>query len=156
MKSLIFTSILFSLFSTQASAFCKINQYGHNICTGEKALRVMVDQDNKDINTKVNEEFKVVHVKSIIPRDSLAIIAGTKKGIPLDQLMGNKLCDSSEPLCEGQSVKIKSDCPNIQEKKEYKISKVYETQREDVVEVSTGMFFWKKTFLTDAECVDLI
>lgn len=158
MKNLILISILSALFSVQAFAFCKINQYGHNICTGEKALLMLESQIQKNLppDTKVNDKFKVVTVRSVFAAESKAIIAGVKEPIHLDKLMGNKLCDTDEPLCEGQKVQIKEDCPNLEAKEEYRISKVYETQRDDVVEVTAGKFIWKKTFLTDAECVDLI
>jgi hypothetical protein len=158
MKNLILISILSALFSVQAFAFCKINQYGHNICTGEKALLILDSQIQKNLapDTKVNEQYKVVIVRSVYAAESKAIIAGTKEPVHLDRLMGNKLCDSNEPLCAGQKVQIKDDCPNIEKKETYKISKVFETERDDVVEVSTGNFIWKKKFLTDAECIDLI
>lgn len=158
MKKLILASFLISLIASNAMAFCKINQYGHNICTGEKALLVLEGSNQKSdqIDPNVNSKFKVVVVKSVYAAESKAIIVGDKEPIHLDKLMGNKLCDNSEPLCEGQKVQIKSDCPNLEEKEVYKISKVFETQRDDVVEVQTGSFIWKKTFLTDAECVDLV
>ena len=158
MKKLILISTLSAIFSVQVFAFCKINQYGHNICKGEKALLMLESQVQKNLapDTKVNDQYKVVVVRSVFAAESKAIVAGIKEPIHLDKLMGNKLCDSNEPLCEGQKVQIKEDCPNLEAKESYKISKVYETQRDDVVEVTAGKFIWKKTFLTDAECVDLI
>ncbi len=150
MPKLILTSILSALFSINTFAFCKINQYGHNICTGEKALLIVSEND------EVNKKFKVVQVKSIFEAESTAIVSGKKKAIHLDKLMGNKLCDSNEPVCEGQKVQIKSVCPNLEKKEVYKVSKVYETQRDDVVEISTGSLIWKKSFLADANCVDLV
>jgi hypothetical protein len=144
------------MISVNSYAYCKINQFGHNLCKGEKALFV-VNKDAKSTQTdNLIKQYIPVLIKSLHVHEPIAEISG--KGIKtqkvhVDELLGNKLCEDSE-FCFGQKVVIKDEC-RVDEEKSYRVLKVYEDQQltEDIIEVSRGKFVFKQTKVFNESCI---
>jgi hypothetical protein len=145
------------MISANSFAYCKINQFGHNLCKGEKALLVVDPSDNSKSSDNLIKQYKPVIIRSLHVHEPIAEISGkgvkTQK-VHVDQLLGNKLCKDSD-FCHGQKVIIKDECRVEDEEKSYSVSKVYEDQQltEDIIEVSRGRFVFKKTKIFNQSCI---
>lgn len=156
-KLFLFTlSCLF--FSLNSFAYCKINQFGHSLCKGEKALFV-VDSETKALETdNLIKQYRPVIIDTLHVHEPIAIIYGKgikKQKVHVDELLGNKLCKDSE-FCNGQKVVIKDNCRSEEDEKSYRVSKVYEDQQltEDIIEVSRGKFLFKKIKVFNESCIE--
>ncbi len=145
------------LISFNSFAYCKINQFGHSLCKGEKALLVVDSTNKEDRNDNLIKVYKPIFIKSLHVHEPIAEISG--KGIKtqkvhIDNLLGNKLCEDSD-FCYGQKVIIKDNCGSEDTDKSYKVLKVYEDQElsEDIIEVSRGSFVFKTTKIFNQSCI---
>ncbi len=151
--------ILTGLYSISSFAFCKLNQYGHNVCMGQKALYVIPDKEETEENRKnLRTVYKPVIVKKLHVHEPVAFISGSgikNKKIHVDEIMGNKLWKDTE-VRHSQKVRLKPECRIEGDKKSYKVSKVYEDRQltEDTVELKTG-FIFKKTRIVKQGCLDI-
>ena len=155
-KSLIALTLIISC--SYSFAFCKINQYGHNLCTGEKALLVTSSVKKslfgKDEN--LTSIYKPVVIKILHVHEPVAVISGPgvrKQKVHIDQILGNKLCDDSK-FCHNQKVTINEECRAKLDdpKKEYKVDTVYEDQEflENIVEVKRGLILKESKILNES------
>lgn len=144
--------ILFILaFQSTAFGFCKLNQYGHNICTGEKGLFLVNEADETH---ELNKVYVPVTVKAVHTTEATVEIEGkniNRQTVHIDTITGNKLCEKNDPICSGEKVVIKTDCNDPAYRDKYKVVSVYENE---VVELSTGGIFNRKHFLSEENCVD--
>lgn len=153
MRQTVFFTLLFLISANSAFAICKLNQQGHNICTNEKALHII--QDSDESKNLLNKQYDVVTIKKHIFKERTVIIKSKKMGeqeVHIDTLIGNKLCEDNDVLCKGDKVIIKEECVDPNLKDEYKVDQKYEN---DIVELSTGGFFFSKSFLANDNCIDL-
>ena len=154
---------LLLLASNYALSQCKVNQYGHSLCQGEKALLV-TSSFKKELlnkNTDLTVLYKPVILKILHFHEPIAVISGRgirSQKVHVDQLLGNKLCENSN-FCRKQKVNIKEEClaPGDSPYQEYKVLQVYEDQElvEDVVEIQRGSFIFKKTRIITESCLVL-
>jgi hypothetical protein len=159
-------SIFLLVSATYSFAFCKINQYGHNLCSGERALLVTsgVKRSLFAKNENLKKIYKPVTIKKLHVHEPIAIVVRPGIGIRLlgkeihvDEVLGNKLCEDSI-FCEKQKVTINEECREESDKprKVYKVKKVYEDQEfiEEIVEIETGLIIKKRKILA-ASCLTL-
>lgn len=157
-------TLLISLISsTYAISYCKINQYGHNLCKGERALLIISEANRTKMlkSRDLKTIYKVVKLKSLHIQKPFAYykVPGFKKNkrVHVDQVLGNKLCEESN-FCKEQKVIINKECLSLDDKagKVYRISQVYHDKEflEDIVEIKRG-FPFKKTKLINESCLTL-
>ena len=146
------------MISANSFAYCKINQFGHSLCKGEKALFVVDAKVNTKNSDNLIKQYKPVIIKFLHVHEPIAEISG--KGIKtqkvhVDKLLGNKLCENSD-FCHGEKVVIKDECRVEDNEKSYNVSKVYEDQQltEDIIEVSRGKFIFKQTKVFNQRCIE--
>jgi hypothetical protein len=162
-------SFILLISSAYSFAFCKINQYGHSLCVGERALIKTSDVKRSLFpkNEDLSKIYKAVTIRKLHVHEPVAKV--NKPGIRgrvriftlpethVDQLLGNKICADSE-LCEKQKVTINEECRTELDnpKRVYKIKKVYEDQEfiEDIVEIQRGVIVKKRKILV-ASCLTL-
>ena len=152
MRQVTVFTLLFLVSIGNSFAICKLNQQGHNICTKEKALHVIEGPDGS--NNSLNKQYEVVSIKKHVFRERTVVIKSKTQGekeVHIDTLVGNKLCEENDALCRGDKVVIKEECVDPNLKHEYKVSEKYEN---DIVELSTGGYFFSKSFLTADDCID--
>jgi hypothetical protein len=162
-RQLILTIILTTL-SSSVFSICKLNQQGHNICTKEKALYQSTKStfNSKTIDKKFKSVTVVKHdsIKRTVFIEETVIIQSeydaTKtietNEVPIDDLVGNQLCENNDDLCKGERVLIKEECSDPKLRNKYKIAEKYEN---DVIELTTGRIFFSKSFLTLNNCIDI-
>jgi hypothetical protein len=172
-KYILSISILIS--STYSWSFCKINQYGHSLCKGERALLVVSTTKKASLAKNINltEIYKpvtlrILHVHEPIAKYSkpgrrlgerLSYKFGLKKfqSVHVDQLIGNKACIDSN-ICVKQKVTINKECRMESDKpgKVYKVKMVYEDQEfvESIVEIERGFISKKRKILRES-CLTL-
>jgi hypothetical protein len=139
MKLLICLTFLISVTSAFANVGCKINQFGHNICVGEHALM------EEESSLKKVEVIKHSYYETVVKK-------GRKKiTTDIDELIGNKICKSSDTVCKGQTITISDHCKEQYKGDEYKVKEVYEN---NTVESEVGSIFSRKTLLIPEECID--
>jgi len=149
-KSLFIILVILASQST-AFGFCKLNQFGHNICTGEKGLFIV---DESAITEEPNTVYEPVTIRAVHTTEATVEIEGRnidRQTVHIDKITGNKLCEKNDPICSGEKVVIKQDCKDPDYKSKYKVVSVYENE---VVELSGGGFFNRKNFLSEENCVD--
>lgn len=152
MRQLTVFTLFLIVSANSAFAICKLNQKGHNICSKEKALLVVQEAD-ENRNT-LAKQYEVVNIKKHIFRERTVIIKTKSDGdkeVHIDELVGNKLCEEDDSLCKGDKVVIREECVDPKFRNKYKVQEKYEN---DVVELSTGTFFFSKSFLTADNCID--
>lgn len=148
--------VFISLFTQMSAfAFCKLNQYGHNICTGEKGLFIEKSNDKSIKNKDLAISYTPITIKAVHSTEPTVVIIAKgmkKQTVHIDKIAGNKLCESGDTICSGEKVAIKEDCKKPDHKDSYKVVTVFENE---IVELTTGGIFSKKNFLSKEDCIDL-
>jgi len=141
-KYLIFI-ILLSM--NAAYTFCNLNIRGDNICLDEKALEIVQNEDK-------SLSHNLVTIREINFPNITVDVDGERERrvIHIDDLSGNLTCEESTSVCKNQKVLVESQCINANSDKSYKIENIYSN---DMIEIKTGMFFFKKSKVIPVVCV---
>jgi hypothetical protein len=139
-------SILFYLFTISiAYSYCQLNIRGDNICLNEKALEIVQGEDKSiSYNLLTIKDIKYPEITVKVENED------NERVVHIDDLSGNLTCEESHSVCKNQKVTILAECLESNEDETHKVRNIYSN---DIIEIKTGMIFFKKTRLIPVACI---